>query len=561
MKKDLVKVHQDFIKLNLGILREKELELFYYICLNVGEMKDRVIEIDFSEIRKALGNPNSRDFRNYVVNFQKKMAGLSITNFTDLSVSTITLFEKLENDLDNDIFKVQVTESSLYFFNNVKPYLRFFFSDIRKLSGKYSKLLVPYLMKESYNQEIEFDKERLFEILEVKKTYRKDLSNFNRQILKPAVEELQDLFINLKCLPQKKGRKIISYKFTWENNFKDYFKKDFQANETIKIKTTDEELKEFFIKEFPQINWHKGIEKALFKTLKNNTLQYVKNYLTRLWEKLDYQSNVKDKNALFVQYIQEKRDIPNSVPIKEPETVNPIINKLFGNEEKTEEYWDKAIPNNIYQPNIFENAKSISEIQENKNQQKEQKNEKEKIKITQEEYDKFLEEYMKKLGYTDKKIAEFFFNKVNNYEIVKNDITVVVDEIENKYNSYNKEFREFWKLDYLKDEFEKIKEHYDLDDYLEMKKDEMKYLKEQYKEFEEWKKKQIKKEEAEQRKAEKEIMKMAMGRGYEDEDFEDKKEYTIDDIPKEKLLSKSGKELKGIARTMRIRKILDELNK
>ena len=33
MNNDLVKVHKDFTKLNIGTLSEKELELFYYICL------------------------------------------------------------------------------------------------------------------------------------------------------------------------------------------------------------------------------------------------------------------------------------------------------------------------------------------------------------------------------------------------------------------------------------------------------------------------------------------------------------------------------------------------
>ena len=44
MNDDLVKVHKDFINLNIGLLGEKELELFYYICLRTREKKIRLLK-------------------------------------------------------------------------------------------------------------------------------------------------------------------------------------------------------------------------------------------------------------------------------------------------------------------------------------------------------------------------------------------------------------------------------------------------------------------------------------------------------------------------------------
>ena len=69
-------------------------------------------------------------------------------------------------NLDNNTLTIRVTKDSLYFFNIANSYLRFLFSDVRKLSGKYSKLLVPYLMEFSHKKEAEFEKERFFNILE-----------------------------------------------------------------------------------------------------------------------------------------------------------------------------------------------------------------------------------------------------------------------------------------------------------------------------------------------------------------------------------------------------------
>jgi len=67
MKNDLVKVHKDFTKLNIGTLSEKELELFYYICLNVKDIRDEIITMDFSSIKKSLGLINFRDLKKYIL--------------------------------------------------------------------------------------------------------------------------------------------------------------------------------------------------------------------------------------------------------------------------------------------------------------------------------------------------------------------------------------------------------------------------------------------------------------------------------------------------------------
>ena len=119
------------------------------------------------------------------------------------------LFEKFINDLDNNTLTIRVTKDSLYFFNIANSYLRFLFSDVRKLSGKYSKLLVPYLMEFSHKKEAEFEKERFFNILEVEESYRNNLSDFNKRILKPAVEELKTLFENFKGLSELKNGRVI----------------------------------------------------------------------------------------------------------------------------------------------------------------------------------------------------------------------------------------------------------------------------------------------------------------------------------------------------------------
>ena len=312
MKNDLVKVHKDFTKLNIGILSEKELELFYYICLNVKDIRDEIITMDFSSIKKSLGLINFRDLKKYILGLHQKLGNLHITNITNKKIETIFLFEKFVNDLDNNTLTIRVTKDSLYFFNIANSYLRFLFSDVRKLSGKYSKLLVPYLMEFSHKKEAEFEKERFFNILEIDEKYKNDLSNFNRIILKPAIEELRTLFENLKVERLKNGRVIKGYKFTWTNDFNFQNKKDnIEEAEVVEEKENiaPEELEKYFKSTFTDVNYSKKHKEVLEKLLKNNSLEYIKKYLSEQWEYVQNDKNILNKSAYFSKLILEEKAV------------------------------------------------------------------------------------------------------------------------------------------------------------------------------------------------------------------------------------------------------------
>lgn len=314
MNNDLVKVHKDFTKLNIGTLSEKELELFYYICLNVKDIRDEIITMDFSSIKKSLGLINFRDLKKYILGLHQKLGNLHITNITSKKIETIFLFEKFINDLDNNTLTIRVTKDSLYFFNIANSYLRFLFSDVRKLSGKYSKLLVPYLMEFSHKKEAEFEKERFFNILEVEESYRNNLSDFNKRILKPAVEELKTLFENLKVERLKNGRVIKGYKFTWTNDFNFQNKKDnIEEAEVVEEKENKNiapgELEKYFKTTFPDVNYSKKHKEVLEKLLKNNSLEYIKKYLSEQWEYVQNDKSILDKPAYFSKLILEEKAV------------------------------------------------------------------------------------------------------------------------------------------------------------------------------------------------------------------------------------------------------------
>lgn len=451
MKNDLVKVHKDFTRLTIGELKEKELELFYYICMNVSEKDDEIISIDFSDIKKSLGSIKSKQLQEYIIDLQKRMASLRIRIVEEKRIATINLFDMLENDLVNNILRVRVTKSSLYFFNGAKPYLRFLFSDIRKLNGKYAKLLVPYLMEDSHKKKSEFEKEHLFSILEVEDKYKARLNNFNDRILKPAVEELSRIFINLKCKPNKNGRTIIGYIFTWDNEFNFQKPRKLSDNREIEEAKTvvKDEIEEYWENNFPGVNFSSKHKEKIEKFKKKHSIQYIKKYLQEQWDYVKNNPAIENGPAYFSQLIlEEKAVFKDYEELNKKEYIDPeedkiqaenFVGTLFENIEKNTTRQEQEIEENI---EIEQQVLFIKEI-------------------TKEEYEELYRNYLEKNSLEDNEFIYRTFKMMNR----------------NKY---------------------KIIE---------------------------------------------------------------KKIYTVEDIPEEKLLSKSGKKLVGAALQMKISKILEEMNK
>jgi hypothetical protein len=409
MKNDLVKVHKDFTKLNIGILSEKELELFYYICLNVKDIRDETITMDFSSIKKSLGLVNFRDLKKYILGIHQKLGNLHITNITSKKIETIFLFDKFINDLDNNTLTIRVTKDSLYFFNIANSYLRFLFSDVRKLSGKYSKLLVPYLMEFSHKKEAEFEKERFFNILEIDEKYKNDLSNFNRIILKPAIEELRTLFENLKVERLKNGRVIKGYKFTWTNDFNFQNKKDnIEEAEVVEEKENKNiasgELEKYFKSNFSDVNYSKKHKEVLEKLLKNNSLEYIKQYLKDQWEYVQNDKNILNKAAYFSKLILEEKAVyKNHLPADYKELKVEERNRNIESTNTITSLKDLV-------------EKDITDYEVRKNITPEQIEQEVlfKIDVTEEEYNKIKEDWIIKqkevVPNSDPKLLEIIFN-------------------------------------------------------------------------------------------------------------------------------------------------------
>lgn len=111
----------------------------------------------------------------------------------------------------------------------VEYYTQFSFTEFQSLKSKYSRILMPKLTQWNSIKKLEIQKEELFTILGVPQSYIKDISNFNKKVIKPLKEDLPKVFYNLKIKTIKKStanskNEINSYMFSWSNKRKENIK-------------------------------------------------------------------------------------------------------------------------------------------------------------------------------------------------------------------------------------------------------------------------------------------------------------------------------------------------
>lgn len=352
MSKDIVKYNNDLNKLNMASLKEKELELFYAICLELKEKGTNTIVVDITEFRKAFNIPtvNKKRFSEYLENTQDKFLSLKYALRTEKRLKKGVFFYDFDADLEENKMTIKINPEYAYILNGIVDYYtQFSFKEFQSLKCKYSKLLLPKLCQWQGTKKLEIEKEEMFEILGVPESYKKDISNFNKKVIKPIKEELPKIFNNLKIKTIKKSTRntkneIKSYLFTWTEKTKEI--KDAEEVKTLEISKSLKTLLDTAIKN-PKLEI---LEKP-------SIVEYlIKNYsenLIILGVKQLMQSNITTKIKTRKYIVEVLENIKKKENIKIT-TKKEVIKKLEAEEIKevekkalTAEEWEKEFNRRI----------------------------------------------------------------------------------------------------------------------------------------------------------------------------------------------------------------------
>ena len=328
-KTDIVKYNNALNKLNMGKLEEKELELFFALCLELKNKETDEVFINITDFKNKynMGRSNQR-FEKYMEIVLEKFLETKMVIKTSKTLELGNFFRKFKLEFETNTLYVQLDSDYKFILNNlVEMYTQFSFKQYQELKSKYAKRLMPKLCQWQGTKKIEYKKDDLFEILGVTENYKKDLGNFRKRILKPATDELKKVFYNLKVNPLKnKSAKIESYLFTWSTKQKEIIEvteevKTLEISKTLKnlidtaVKNPKLEILEkpsmieYLIKHYTENIIVLGIKQLLTSNI--TTKIKTRKYITAILDKLKETENIKIVAKEDKKIIETKKEIEN----------------------------------------------------------------------------------------------------------------------------------------------------------------------------------------------------------------------------------------------------------
>lgn len=351
-KSDIVKYNNVLNKLNMGKLEEKELELFFALCLELKNKKTDEVFINITDFKNKynMGRSNQR-FEKYMEIVLEKFLETKMVIKTAKTLELGNFFRKFKLEFETNTLYVQLDNDYKFILNNlVEMYTQFSFKQYQELKSKYAKRLMPKLCQWQGTKKIEYKKDDLFEILGVTENYKKDLGNFRKRILKPATDELKKVFYNLKVTPLKnRSAKIDGYSFVWSTK-----PKEIEVAEEVKsieiskkLKTLiDEAVKnekleilekasviEYLIKHYEENIIILGIKQILNSNI--TTKIKTRKYITTILDQLKSKENIKIVLKEDKKVIENKKEIEEYKPKELIEINQEEWNKIY--KEKLDE--------------------------------------------------------------------------------------------------------------------------------------------------------------------------------------------------------------------------------
>lgn len=204
---EIVKIHNDLTNEKLGKMTSKELDLFMCVCHKMRDKGTDEVVIGFDELRK-LGNysaTSNKSLKQDIIKANSKLLEFQFIIEKGAKTYQRTLFKNFITDADECTVTVSVWEETMYILNDIASnFTRFELSEFVSIESKYAKRLYKLLKQYRTQGTYYTNKNDFYNDLNVPDTYTN--TNFNKKILRPAIEECKRYMPKLECIPKKFGR-------------------------------------------------------------------------------------------------------------------------------------------------------------------------------------------------------------------------------------------------------------------------------------------------------------------------------------------------------------------
>lgn len=267
----VILTHNDLNKVSFPGFDKRELDFLYGAIITLYNKGDETLTIQLDEMFEKVGfvetSKTESQLGRWVDNFSERASKvicpmiLIDPDDTD-TFAYIPFFGAVSFNFTKNIISFKVNPSIQYMLQKQKKeYTAFSFGEFTSLKKKYSKLLFRHLSQWKTHGECQFEIAEFRRLLDIPVSYKKS-SKIRQVVIDPLIDDLKELFPDLKCESIIHKRKTVGYKFTWDA---EYFK-----NKKSKEIADKQELK--------------NRAKRKDVTPENKSVDELQDELQRMWE-------------------------------------------------------------------------------------------------------------------------------------------------------------------------------------------------------------------------------------------------------------------------------------
>ena len=271
----MIKYHNDMNLIAFNDFSQRELNIFFSLCLLMKDKGTGEITLSYNDIKKIIPDrfESNKKFEEILESVYDKLLRLRLETRDKNKIEKFILFTSYKIHVNEKIVTINTNSDYSYILNNLsKNFTLFELQEFNELSSTYSKHMFRLLKQYKHTGYYKVSVDEFKRLLNVPESYT--MRKITDKILSIVLKELSDNFIDLKVNKIKDGRVIKFLEFS----FKPQHYKCNDEIDTIDVEATKSNLIE---EKKNQIICPKCGQELVKRTGKDGSIFWGhKNYLT-----------------------------------------------------------------------------------------------------------------------------------------------------------------------------------------------------------------------------------------------------------------------------------------
>lgn len=201
--------------------RSVEMDIFFAVCSKMKDKGNQDIRLSFDNLKKISGQ-SDKSYRRFIQDtdlMYQKLLTLTYRTKEKGLTEYFVLFTKFSIDENKQEVSIRVNPDLEYILNDLQiEFTKYELKEFTTLSSRYTKTLYRLLKQYRDTGFYVVNMDSFRQLLDIPDSYR--MTDIDRQVLNPAMEELNNIFKNIRVEKIKKGRSVVRLRFLFDKQDK-----------------------------------------------------------------------------------------------------------------------------------------------------------------------------------------------------------------------------------------------------------------------------------------------------------------------------------------------------